>query len=407
MSATMNGTRPVAAGVPPHNLEAERSVLGAILLDERHLATLLADERLRPEHFYREAHQAVFTAMLALHQRDGKIDHLTVAEALREHGKLDQFGGVGAVEELYGWVPAAGHAGEYGRIVRENAQLRALQRATYEIQALIAQRSDGAPELIEHAERLIFALRADQSATRQRLLEDAVSEEIDRLEQASRVDGALPGLATGIPDLDRLLGGLQNGRLYVIAARPAMGKSLLALQFARHAATVEAAGVLFASLEMSDSETAQRHLAALSGVDPERLHLGHIRAEDWTPLLHAASETLGTPMHLLDDGDLSLMRLRAVARQITLRSGRLGLVVVDYLQLMRVERPTGSRVEDVSELSRGLKRLARELDCPVIAVAQLSRAVEQRPDKRPVLSDLRESGQIEADADCVLMLYRE
>ena len=222
--------------MPPHNLEAERSVLGAILLDERHLATLLADERLRPEHFYREPHQAVFAAMLALHERGRKIDHLTVAEALREHGKLDQFGGLGAVEELYAWVPAAGHAGEYARIVRENAQLRALQRATYEIQALIAERSHGAPELIDEAERLIFALRADESAARQRLLEDAVAEEIDRLEQAVTRDGALPGLATGIPDLDRLLGGLQNGRLYVIAARPAMGKSLLALQLARHAA---------------------------------------------------------------------------------------------------------------------------------------------------------------------------
>ena len=205
----------------------------------------------------------------------------------------------------------------------------------------------------------------------------------------------------------RLLGGLQNGRLYVIAARPAIGKSLLALQLARHAATVEATRVLFASLEMSDSETAQRHLAALSGVDPERLHLGRVHAEDWTPLLAAACRTQGTPMHLLDDGELSLMRLRAHARQIAVRDGRLGLVVVDYLQLLRVERPAGYRVEDVSEFSRGLKRLARELDCPVIAVAQLSRAVEQRPDKRPVLADLRESGQIEADADCVLMLYRE
>ncbi|MGO9975931.1 MAG: replicative DNA helicase [Solirubrobacteraceae bacterium] len=406
-TASMNGARPIGAGVPPHNLEAERSVLGAILLDERHLATLFADERLRPEHFYREQYAAVFAVMLAQHEQQRKIDHLTVAEALRAHGKLDQFGGVGAVEELYAWVPAAGNAGEYARIVRENAQLRALQRATFEIQALIADRSDGAPELIEHAERLIFALRADESATRQRLLEDAVSEEIDRLEEASRGDGALPGLATGIPDLDRLLGGLQNGRLYVLAARPAMGKSLFALQLARRAATFEAAGVLFASLEMSDSETAQRHLAALSGVDPERLHLGRVRAGDWTALLQAANDTQGTPMHLLDDGDLSLMRLRAVARQLAARTGRLRLVVVDYLQLIRVERPTGNRVEDVSELSRGLKRLARELDCPVLAVAQLSRAVEQRPDKRPVLADLRESGQIEADADCVLMLYRE
>jgi replicative DNA helicase len=165
--------------------------------------------------------------------------------------------------------------------------------------------------------------------------------------------------------------------------------------------------VLFASLEMSDSETAQRHLAVQSGVDPDRLALGQLHAVDWTPLLTAAGQTVGVPFHLLDDGDLSLLRLRAQARQIAVRDHDLGLIIVDYLQLMRAQPPTGSRVEDVSEFSRGLKRLARELCCPVIAVAQLSRAVEQRPDKRPLLSDLRESGQIEADADCVLMLYRD
>jgi replicative DNA helicase len=407
MSVTTNGHHPAGTSVPPHNLEAERSVLGAVLLDERHLATLLDDERLRPEHFYREQHQTVFAAMLSLYDRRRKIDHLTVAEALREHGKLDEAGGAGAIEELCGWVPASGHAGEYGRIVRENAQLRALLRATYEIQTQIAQRRHAGDELIEEAERLIFALRAGDATPRRRLLEHAVGEEIDRLEQAARTDRGIPGLSTGIPELDGLLGGLQDGRLYVIAARPAIGKSLLALQLARHAASVEATRVLFASLEMSDSETAQRHLAATSGVDPERLHLGRVRSEDWKRLLRAAGATQGMAMHLLDDGDLSLTRLRARARQITVRDGRLGLVVVDYLQLMRSERPTGSRVEDVSEISRGLKRLARELECPVIAVAQLSRAVEQRPDKRPVLADLRESGQIEADADCVLMLYRE
>ncbi len=165
--------------------------------------------------------------------------------------------------------------------------------------------------------------------------------------------------------------------------------------------------VLFASLEMSDSETAQRHLAAESGVDPERLHLGRIKPDDWPALLKASAGAAGVPFHLLDDGDLSLFKLRAQARQIAVRHDDLRLIVVDYLQLMRAEHPSGNRVEDVSEFSRGLKRLARELNCPVLAVAQLSRAVEQRPDKRPLLSDLRESGQIEADADCVLMLYRD
>jgi replicative DNA helicase len=396
-----------ATALPPHNLEAEKSVLGAVLLDDRYLITLALEEKLREEHFYREQHRLVYGAMLKLQSEGRQIDHLTVTEMLRQDGRLERAGGAGLVEELAGWVPAAGHAREYGRIVRENAQLRGLLSAAYEIQAGVAERRGGGEELIEEAERLIFALRSSDLGNRQRLLEQAVSDEIERLEQAAQQKREIPGLATGIGELDRVLGGLQKGRLYVLAARPAMGKSLLAQQVGRHAATRERARVLFASLEMSESETAQRHLAAESGVDPERIHLGKVKDGDWPALLRAAGESIGVPFHLIDDGDLSLLKLRAQARQIAVRHGELGLVIVDYLQLMRAERPSGSRVEDVSEFSRGLKRIARELDCPVIAVAQLSRAVEQRPDKRPVLSDLRESGQIEADSDCVLMLYRE
>jgi replicative DNA helicase len=408
MSATSaNGHTSRGVLLPPHNLEAEKSVLGAVLLDERHLYGLVADEQLRPEHFYREQHGAVFAAMLSLHERARRIDHLTVAEALREDAKLEEIGGPAAIDELAGWVPAAGHAREYGRIVRDNALLRALLRATYEIQSQVAERRHGGEELIEEAERLIFALRGHDVLAKQRLLEHAIAEELERLEQAAKDQRDIPGLPTGISDLDRLLGGLQDGRLYVVAARPAMGKSLLALQLARHVAMQERQRVLFASLEMSDSETAQRHLAAESGVDPERLHLGRVKDEDWPALLNAAAHAAGAPFHLLDDGDLSLFKLRAHARQIAVRYDDLALIVVDYLQLMRAEQPSGSRVEDVSEFSRGLKRLAREMKCPVLAVAQLSRAVEQRPDKRPVLSDLRESGQIEADSDCVLMLYRD
>jgi replicative DNA helicase len=393
--------------LPPHNLDAERSVLGAVLLDERHLDQVVLDEQLRPEHFFREQHALVFEAMLKLQQSDRRIDHLTLAETLRERGQLEQIGGPSAVEELSSWVPASGHSREYARIVRENAQMRALLRATYEIQAQVAERSLRGDALVEEAERVIFALRGRELQSRQRTLSDAVAEELERLEEAAKDDRAVPGLSTGIAQLDRTLAGLQDGRLYVVAARPAMGKSLLTLQIARHVALSERQRVLFASLEMSDSETAQRHLAVESGVDPERLHLGKVTPDDWPALLNAAGRTEGAPFHLLDDGDLSLSSLRAQARQIAVRHDSLRLIVVDYLQLMRAERPTGNRVEDVSEFSRGLKRLARELRCPVIAVAQLSRAVENRPDKRPLLSDLRESGQIEADADCVLMLYRD
>jgi replicative DNA helicase len=393
--------------VPPHNLDAERSVLGAVLLTPVWLSTIALDVGLTGEDFYRPWHGQVFTAMCALDQAGEPIDHLTVAEVMRGRGQLGDDLEPIAVEQLLSWVPAAAHGVQYAQIVRDHAQLRRLLAATYEIQAMVAERGDSVAQLIDAAEQQIFNLRGDALRANRRRLEEAVEEEIDRLQQAASDGREIPGLETGLPQLDRLLGGLQDGRLYVVAARPSMGKSLFSLQIARHVARSQSGSVLFASLEMSDAETAQRHLAAESGVDPDRIHLGQVTGTDWPALLQAAAGTVGMPLHLIDDGDLSLSKLRAQARQLAVRDDGLGLVVVDYLQLMRVERPTGSRVEDVSEFSRGLKRLARELRCPVLAVSQLSRAVEQRPDKRPLLSDLRESGQIEADADCVLMLYRE
>jgi replicative DNA helicase len=393
--------------VPPHNLDAERSVLGALLLTPVWLSAILHDVGLTSEDFYRPWHGQVFNAICTLEQAGEPIDHLTVAEIMRGRGQLGDDLEPTAVEQLLSWVPAAGHGVQYAQIVRDHAQLRRLLAATYEIQAMVTARGDSAAALIDAAERQIFKLRGDALKASRRRLEEAVEDEIDRLQQAASDGRQIPGLATGLPQLDRLLGGLQDGRLYVVAARPSMGKSLFSLQIARHVARSQSGSVLFASLEMSDAETAQRHLAAESGVDPDRIHLGRVVGADWPALLRAAAGTVGMPLHLIDDGALSLSKLRAQARQLAVRDGGVRLIVVDYLQLMRVERPTGSRVEDVSEFSRGLKRLARELGCPVVAVSQLSRAVEQRPDKRPLLSDLRESGQIEADADCVLMLYRE
>ncbi len=397
----------VGALAPPCDIEAEQSVLGAILLSGRVLQHVALESGLREEDFYRDQHRHIYAAMCALFHAGEPVDHLTVTDQLRRSGTFEASGGEHAVDLLSAAVPNVGNVQRYATIVRDLAITRRLMFATYEIQAAISERRHDGEELVEQAERLVFALRAERLTARQSTLEQAVSDELVRLEQASKDDREIPGLATGIPKLDRLLGGLQDGRLYVIAARPSMGKSLLALQIARHAAITERERVLFASLEMSDSETAQRHLAAESGVSPERLHLGNIEDRDWPHLIRAAAKTAGAPFHLLDDGDLSLMTLRAQARQVAVRYGDLRLVVVDYLQLLRVDQPTGNRVEDVSAFSRGLKRLARELKCPVIAVAQLNRSVESRPDKRPLLADLRESGQIEADADVVCMLYRD
>ncbi len=393
--------------VPPHDIEAEESVLGAVLLSGRVLQHLTLEVGLRETDFYREQHSLIYAAMCALCHAGEPVDQLTVIDQLGRSGKLEAAGGEVAVDALAGTVPNVANVLRYATIVRDLAISRRLLLATYEIQGEIQARRHDGEELVEQAERLVFALRAGRLTSRQSTLEEAVAGELDRLELAAKDDREIPGLVTGLRGLDRLLGGLQDGRLYVIAARPSMGKSLLALQFARHAALQEHQRVLFASLEMSDSETAQRYLAAESGVSPDRLHLGQIEDRDWPALLKAAAKTAGAPFHLLDDGDLSLMTLRAQARQVAVRHGDLRLIVVDYLQLLRADQPTGNRVEDVSAFSRGLKRLARELRCPVIAVAQLNRSVESRPDKRPQLADLRESGQIEADADVVCMLYRD
>jgi replicative DNA helicase len=369
--------------VPPQNLEAERSVPGAALLDEHYLDSMVLETGLSEHDFYRPQHGLVFSAMHELHDAGEPIDPLTVTSKLAERGKLDEAGGGSYVDELAGWVPAAGHAVAYAKIVRDHAQARALLRATYDVQALISEHGRRGEELLEEAERLVFSLRAGALGKRTRLLEDAVADELDRLERASRDGREIPGLSTGMTGLDRIIGGLQSGRLYILAARPSMGKSMLALQVSRHAAFLERRPALFASLEMSDSETAQRHLAAEADVDPEQLHLGNIREGDWPALLGAVQRTARAPLHLLDDGDLTLSRLRAHARRLATRPDGLGLVTVDYLQLMRAEKPSGNRVEDVSEFSRGLKRLARELDCPVLAISQLSRNVDSDPTSAP------------------------
>jgi replicative DNA helicase len=392
---------------PPHDLDAERSVLGAILLADRTMHHLTLESGLNDEDFYHERHRLVFAAMRSLYNASEPVDKLTLRDQLQREGTLETAGGQATIDSLYAAVANAGNALRYARIVREQATARRLLDATYNIQELIAGPRRDAGELIEEAERQIFELRSSQLPGRAALLENAVEDELERLRLAQNDGRDVPGLRIGISDLDRLLGGMHDGRLYVVAARPEIGKSLLVLQMALHAAIHERARTLFALLEMDDAETAQRYLAMESGVDPERLRLGKVKDEDWTPLLAAAGTAHTAPLHLLDDSHISLSSLRAHARQVAVRHGDLRLIVVDYLQLMHVEDSTGSRTTDVSNISRGLKIMAREFRCPVIAVSQLNREVEHRNDKRPMLSDLRETGAIEADADAVLMLYRE
>ncbi len=394
--------------VPPHNPEAEKSVLGAVLLDERHLFSLLVEEHLRPEHFYVQRHALAFEAMLELHNGDRKIDHLTVSEALRERGKLEEIGGPEAIEELAGWVPAAGHARDYGRIVREQAQMRALLSASYEIQASVLSREAPARELVEQAERAMLEVAHDDQQKKIRSIADILEDETDKLHRLSVLKTSLTGTPSGFKDLDEKTGGFQSGNLVIIAARPSMGKSALVANIAENAVLAKHAVALF-SLEMSESELAQRFVASQARIKGEELRRGKVAEHRWPKILEACQRLAAAPLYIDDSSDTGVLEVRAKARRLHHQlEGGLGLVIVDYLQLMRHEGRVDGRVEQVSQISRGLKGLARELNVPVIALSQLSRGVEQRGgDKRPVLSDLRDSGAIEQDADLVMFIYRD
>ena len=402
----MSAVQSIAA--PPHNLEAEKSVLGAVLLDDRHLYGLLVEEHLRPEHFYREQHGAVFAAMLALHESDRKIDHLTVAETLRQNGKLEEVGGTAIIDDLAGWVPAAGNARDYGRIVRDNAQLRALLSTAYDIQARVLGREGPAQELVEHAERMVLEVAHDDRQKKFRPIAEILDQETDKLHRLSVAKTPLTGTPSGFKDLDELTGGFQPGNLVVIAARPSMGKSALVTNMAENA-VLEGHAVALFSLEMSESELAQRFVASQARIHGEELRKGRVPETRWQKILAACQRLSDAPLWVDDSSDTGVLEVRAKARRLHHQvPGGLGLIIIDYLQLMRHEGRVENRVEQVSQVSRGLKGLARELDVPVIALSQLSRAVEQRGgEKKPILSDLRESGAIEQDADLVMFIYRE
>jgi replicative DNA helicase len=402
MSAVQN------IAVPPHNLEAEKSVLGAVLLDERHLHGLLIEEHLRPKDFFREAHRDVFAAMMELYENNRKIDHLTIAETLRQHGKLEEAGGAEAIDELAGWVPAAGHAREYGRIVRDNSQMRELLSKSYEIQASVLGREAPARDLVERAERAMLEVAHDDRQRKIRTIADILDEETDKLHRLSVSKTALTGTPSGFKDLDDKTGGFQAGNLIIIAARPSMGKSALVCNMAENAVLDGHAVALF-SLEMSESELAQRFVASQARIKGDDLRRGRVPEARWPKILEACQRLAAAPMYVDDSSETGVLEVRAKARRLHNQiPGGLGLIIIDYLQLMRHEGRVESRVEQVGQVSRGLKSLARELKVPVIALSQLSRNVEQRAgDKKPILSDLRESGAIEQDSDLVMFIFRE
>lgn len=391
--------------VPPHNVEAETSVLGAVLLAEQALDGIQVDVRLQPEDFYRGRHTLVYRSMVRLKDRSEPVDALTVCEELKRSGDLDEAGGEAYVHSLPTLVPAAGNARHYARIVRDHALMRRLLGAAREIQGDALTFSGDARDIVERSEKKLFQVAHQEHSSELRNIEDVLDAQLDRLERISREGLEVRGTPSGFKDLDALTGGFQPGNLIIVAARPSMGKSALIANIAENAAVDYGKPVVLFSLEMSEAELAERFIASRARISSDELRKGRVREDRWPKIIRATEKLAQAPLYVDDSSDLGIHELRAKARR---QHGRtpLGLVIVDYLQLMRAEDPSNNRVEQIGQISRGLKILARELEVPVIAVSQLSRAVEQRPDKRPILSDLRESGQIEQDADLVMFLYR-
>ena len=393
---------------PPQNLEAEQSVLGAVLLSDTALPALIIDERLQPEDFYREGHERIYRAMLELHTLGEPVDALTLVEHLKQSGQLEAVGGRAAVELLAGSVPAVGNVRQYARIVRENAMLRRLLHASYEIQARVHGHEAPPRELVDLAERAILEVAQDDSRKDFRSIEQLLSSELHKLQQLSREGKAITGTPSGFEDLDSVTGGFQPGNLIVLAARPAMGKSALMANFAENAALGSASAVALFSLEMSEAELAQRFIASQASIKGDDLRKGRVPQTRWAKIVQASNRLAESPLYVDDSSDLSVLDVRAKARRLAQQhADGLGLILIDYLQLMRASGTVENRVEQIGQISRGFKTLARELDVPVIALSQLNRGVEQRTDKRPVLSDLRESGAIEQDADLVMFIYRD
>ena len=391
----------------PQSVEAEQSVLGSILIDAD--AILKVGDFLRPVDFYRAQHATIYEAMLSLHAQREPIDLVTLGDELRRRDQLDPVGGPAYIATLMNSVPTAVHAEHYGRIVERKAVLRNLIGAAGKIAAVGYEEANDAEVAIDRAESILFEISQRRTDGGFESLSILLGQAYDRLEYLHEHRGQILGVPTGLSQLDALLGGLQPSDLIILAARPSVGKTSLALNIAQHAAIREGKKVGVFSLEMSKEQLALRLLSAESGINPRPLQTGFVDETDWTKIARVMNDMATAPMWIDDSPILSVMELRTKARRLEAEQHGLDLVIVDYLQLMQASTPSkdSNRVQEVSEISRGLKQLARELKVPVLALSQLSRGVEQRGTAEPRLSDLRESGSIEQDADVVIFLYRE
>jgi len=390
--------------LPPQNIEAEEAVLGALLIDPDAIFRVITF--LRPSDFYREKNGWIYDAALALHERREPIDFLTICDELEHRGQLEQIGGPAFITSLINAVPTSVHVEHYARLVERAATRRRLIEAAGQIAALAYQEAEDVDEVVDRAEEVLFGVSQRRVARDLVPIKQILSDYYDRIEYLTRHRGEMIGIPTGFADIDKLLGGFQRSDLIILAARPSVGKTSLALSIAHNAAKKFRQRVALFSLEMSAEQVVQRLISAETGIDSQRLRRGEIADDEWGRFMKASSDLAETLFYVDDTPNISALELRTKARRLHAEIG-LDLLVVDYLQLMRGDVRAENRVQEISAISRSLKALARELNVPLLALSQLSRSVESRSDKRPILSDLRESGALEQDADVVIFIYRD
>jgi len=390
--------------LPPQSIEAEMAVLGSMLLDRDAIGHAI--ESLNPSSFYKEAHRKIYNAIVRLFDDNKAVDLVTVVEALKKDKALDEIGGPSYITNIASSVPTSANIAHYSRIVKEKGILRNLINASTQIASECYNTAHDVDSLIDKAEQIIFDIASKKVESRSIPLREVIRDSIETIDNLYQRKENITGLATGFRDLDIRTAGLQPSDLIVVAGRPSMGKSAFATCIAEHAGVVDKKPVAFFSLEMSKEQLVQRLLCSHARVDAHKVRTGFLSQADWPRLVTAAGKLSEAPIFIDDSPGVSVMEIRAKARRLKAQND-IRLIVIDYLQLMQGPARADSRQQEISEISRSLKALARELNVPIIAISQLSRAVEQRSDHRPQLSDLRESGAIEQDADLVILLLRE
>lgn len=398
-------TDPLLSQTPPHDMDAEASILSAIFIDNESLNEVI--ELLSPDDFYKGAHKKIFTAIMELASDEEPADLVTVANRLNEKGQLESIGGAAYLASIADAAPVAVNAVHYARIIKGKSSLRQLITASSTIIDNCLKDQGDFDEILDFAESSIFSIAEKKDKGKFQALGELINLNIDKLEEQQGKDGGLSGLSTGYSKLNHLTAGLQKSDLIILAARPSMGKTAFALNLARNVALEENMPVAVFSLEMSNEQLSMRLLTSEARIDSNRLRTGFISQEDWQNATDAAGVLNELPIFIDDTPNITAMEVRAKSRKLYQKHGDLGLIIIDYLQLMKAPFKSDRRDLEIAEISRSLKALAKELDVPVIALSQLNRMLEQRPDKRPKLSDLRESGALEQDADIVAFIYRD